>query len=110
MVSEYHSKIVSTIADIEESPLHNFAKVLRNNLWIIEQRAYSSLEVLRAEVRVLRVVPAEDGKYKLLMTGYDALGKVDIKAVLGVSRDEMEMKFVKEYDDYCEYVSSQLWL
>ena len=52
-------------------------------------------------MRVVKVVPADEGKHKVVMTGYDTLGKVDIKGVLGVSRDEMEMKFVKEYDDYC---------
>ena len=43
------------------------------------------------------------------MTGYDSLGKAEIKGVLSVFRDCMEMKFMKEYDDYCEYVSSELW-
>ena len=56
------------------------------------------------------MVEADEGKHKVHMTGYDSLGKAEIKGVLSVAREGMEMKLVKEYDDYCEYVSSELWL
>ena len=42
-----------------------------------------------------------DGKCKIKMTGYDALGKSELKGVLTVSVEKMEIMFVKEFDDYC---------
>ena len=110
MVSQYQSRITSCLSEEEETPpLGNFKEVLRNHQWIIEQRKYCDLQVLRSQVQVDKIVEAEDGKHKVVLSGYDCLGKVQIKGVLSVSRECMEMKFVKEYDDYCEYVSSQLW-
>lgn len=43
------------------------------------------------------------------MDGYDRLGKSQLKGVLTVGADQVELKMIKEYDDYCEFVSSELW-
>jgi hypothetical protein len=43
------------------------------------------------------------------MNGYDSLGNSELKGVLTVATDQVELKMVKEYDDYCEFVSSELW-
>ena len=43
------------------------------------------------------------------MTGYDRLGKSEINGVLSVGHNAMEVKLIKEYDDYCEYVRSEVW-
>jgi hypothetical protein len=41
-----------------------------------------------------------------MLTGYDVLGKSEIKGLLTVVGEKMEIKLMKEYDDYCEFVNS----
>lgn len=55
------------------------------------------------------MISTGDATYKILVTGYDVLGKSEIKGFLTVVGEKMEIKLLKEYDDYCEFVNSEMW-
>ena len=58
IVSNYQSKLLSSTEDDQESSsqIQGFVDVFLNNHWEMEMRPYSSLEVLRTDIHILKVV------------------------------------------------------
>ncbi len=52
---------------------------------------------------------ADETKYRILMKGIDVLGASDLKGVLTMTKEGMEIKLMKEYDDYLDFVSNEKW-